>query len=176
MTDFSELVGLVLVKVGVNNDKNELTLHAANGDVYKLYHSQDCCESVEIESIVGDLNDLIGEKILRAEEVTSTDHPAEYKPPEYSAESFTWTFYKLATRKGYVDIRWYGSSNGYYSESVSFDVITYKSVRQKEIMTAIQADYEAETDQLKSLQAECAILGHDTSGGSQQCVICGWSV
>jgi hypothetical protein len=73
-----------------------------------------------VESVVGDVQDLIGEPILVAEEVTSHDNPEDADVSEYQ-ESFTWTFYKLATRKGYVDIRWYGESNGYYSERVSFE-------------------------------------------------------
>lgn len=71
--------------------------------------------------IVGDLNDLIGSPILLAEEVINEQdvNPDGVTVPEFQ-DSFTWTFYKLATVKGYVTIRWYGQSNGYYSESVSF--------------------------------------------------------
>lgn len=77
-------------------------------------------EGVSIEDMNRDLEYLIGTPILLAEENSLKEHTAEQlaeieKEKEeqgedyYSwEESFTWTFYKLATVKGHVDIRWYG--------------------------------------------------------------------
>jgi hypothetical protein len=81
-------------------------------------HSQDCCESVEIIDICGELNDLIGSPIVEACEVTRLADPMEI-----ASDSGTWTFYRFSTSKGTVTIRWLGTSNGYYSESVSYKVI-----------------------------------------------------
>lgn len=115
---FSELTGMKLAKVSVADDQVEfLTIENRK---FLLHHDQDCCESVSIEDICGDVSDLIGEPILLAEESTSNEHPAGLDRP---ADSFTWTFYKLSTIKGSVTIRWFGESNGYYSESVDFDEV-----------------------------------------------------
>ena len=132
MSELKDLVGKTMVSVDNVNDE-EIVFVADDGKRYKLYHSQDCCESVSVESVVGDLSDLVGTPILTAEEVTYTseeDLPAEErvrlqmeranKTGSYYDDSQTWTFYKFATIKGYVDIRWFGTSNGYYSESVDF--------------------------------------------------------
>ena len=114
--NISELVGQTLVKV--ENTGDEVIFETTEGVIYKMYHSQDCCENVRVEEVIGDLEDLIGNPILKAEEVHNADNPEAY---DYSnLESFTWTFYHLATIKGYVTIRWLGESNGYYSESVDF--------------------------------------------------------
>lgn len=116
---FSALKGLTLTSIN-NISDCRIVFTADDGAVFTMYHAQDCCESVEVESITGDLTDLLGTPILLAEEATSGQRPADLPAPEYEDESHTWTFYKLATAKGYVDIRWHGSSNGYYSESVTF--------------------------------------------------------
>jgi hypothetical protein len=116
----SELLGKTLKSVEQKGD-DEIIFTTTEGDTYKLYHSQNCCESVRIEDINGDLQDLVGPRspLLQAEASTSNENPEAVKVSEYQ-DSFTWTFYKFATRKGYVTIRWYGESNGYYSEGVDF--------------------------------------------------------
>lgn len=115
--NFEDLKGKVIKKIEGSEQSYELLFITECDITYRMTHHQDCCESVTIESIVGDLEDLIGYEILNAEEVSNSNSDVN------SDSSETWTFYKLATRKGYVDIRWYGTSNGYYSESVSFEKI-----------------------------------------------------
>ncbi|MDL2315619.1 hypothetical protein LJC59_00855 [Desulfovibrio sp. OttesenSCG-928-A18] len=111
---FTTLVGMTLKSI--THDIDTMEFINAEGRRFRLFHDQDCCESVEIEDICGDLNDLIGYPILVAEERTSTDEEAK----DRWDESYTWTFYELRTIKGSVTIRWYGTSNGYYSEDVDF--------------------------------------------------------
>jgi hypothetical protein len=117
--ELSVLIGKTLQEA-TTNEADEIIFITTDNERYIFNHVQDCCESVYIESIVGDLQDLVGEPLLVAEETTSNDFPDKPSNREYEDESYTWTFYKFATKKGYVDVRWYGSSNGYYSESVTF--------------------------------------------------------
>ena len=107
------MVGKVFTSV--RNEGSELVFQNAT-ESFVFFHQQDCCENVSIEDVCGDLQDLVGEPLLLAEEVTG-ETPVDFDERDH--ESVTWTFYKFATRKGYVDVRWLGESNGYYSEGVS---------------------------------------------------------
>ena len=115
---FETLVGKTLAEVTGSAGDDEMTFKTDAGEVFKMYHSQDCCESVSINDIDGDLADLLGSPIVLAEESSNSDPQPGQDTDDWS--SFTWTFYRLATTKGFVVIRWYGESNGYYSEGVDF--------------------------------------------------------
>lgn len=119
MSEVSDLLGKTLVKID-NADGSELRFTLDTGEQYRMYHEQDCCESVSIEDIIGELDDLIGAPLLMAEEVSSDDDPPDILKESHN-DLYAWTFYKFATIKGYVTIRWYGESNGYYSVSVDFE-------------------------------------------------------
>lgn len=118
--EISKLVGETLKSITVvdKEDEDRIVFETNSGKKFLMSHHQDCCESVVIDDVCGDLDDLIGSPVLIAEE---RSHSPEYDDGD---DSQTWTFYELATNKGSVTIRWYGTSNGYYSESVSFEEIS----------------------------------------------------
>ena len=112
-TNVEELKGKILENI-VENGSESLEFHCCDGSVYSMLHEQDCCESVYLYDINGDLDDLIGSTLYMAE--SSSSDATGFN----DNESGTWTFYKFATQKGYVTLRWLGESNGYYSEGVDF--------------------------------------------------------
>ncbi len=149
MSEIAALLGKTITGItnesgrkGIVQGDEEILFLCEFGEKYRMLHHSDCCEYVAIEDICGDPEDLIGSPILVAEEAsaedddTSEDHEPLVKQEimkgilldkqimqEQDDASATWTFYKLDTLKGGVVIRWYGSSNGHYSEEVSFEKV-----------------------------------------------------
>lgn len=102
---------------GLEKGSEKLEFRMMTGTLV-MEHLNDCCESVAIEDFEGDIEDLVGQVLLEAEEVVNgTGKRHKGKAPDYG-ESTTWTFYKFRTTKGRLWVRWLGESNGYYSERV----------------------------------------------------------
>lgn len=114
---FNTLKGKVITDVhGLDKNSKHVSFLFSDGSCINMFHYQDCSEEVIIDDICGDIDDLLNAMILDIELVTSnTDRKDEWD------ESFTWSFYKIKTNKGYVTIKWYGVSNGFYSETVDIE-------------------------------------------------------
>jgi len=114
-----ELIGQTCLDIQVRANNERLIFYLEDGRRLCMEHDKECCEAVWLEEIIGDLADLIGTPILVAEERIheSTDDDA---PPGLSKKDhdYTWSFYEFRTIEGSVTLRWYGTSNGCYSERV----------------------------------------------------------
>lgn len=116
MAYFNMLKGEILKSITpLKKDGDIIELHFKTNEniCYILYHEEQCCEYVYLHTIDGNIDNLIGSEILQADEIVNDRSDTDYG-------SETWTFYKLATVKGYVTLRWLGNSNGHYSEKVDF--------------------------------------------------------
>ena len=114
MGNLTEMEGRIIVSVeGLEQNSEEVVFTYIDGGRTRLYHSPDCCETVDLADFdAPESKDLEGHYIISAEENTN-----ESDPPE-CAESHTWTFYNIHTSGGSIWMRWLGTSNGYYSEEV----------------------------------------------------------
>ena len=104
---YDELLGKTIVRAAASND--EFYLLFDDNTYFRLYHEQCCCETVELIDVDGDIEDLVGGTLREAEVVTHEWETSNYE---------RWTYYKFGTQKGGVSLRWYGSHNGYYSNTV----------------------------------------------------------
>jgi hypothetical protein len=122
-SEFSDLVGKTLVRIeGMEPESDRVDLFCDDGSRYVMYHSQNCCESVYLAEVIGDVPGLLGVPIVVADVDTRDGSGEKVDEGEYTyeRESATWTFYTLRTIHSTVVLRWLGESNGYYSEEVDF--------------------------------------------------------
>lgn len=98
---------------GLEEGSEKVTITFEDGSHITQYHDIDCCEYVRVEQVDGDISKHIG--------ATATDFQEKWRDATEKEvyESGSWTFYTLVTSKGYLDWRWLGESNGYYSEAVT---------------------------------------------------------
>ena len=97
----------------VEHANDEVSFVLTDGREFKLYHLQDCCEYVSVESGAEDLPKLVGKTIVKVLEII--EHP------ENTSDSATRTTFEFVLKDAKpIKLVWLGTSNGYYSESVSF--------------------------------------------------------
>ena len=103
------VLGKTITSYELLPNKGGIEFSCSDGSEYLATHLPDCCEEVVLEDISGDLDDLVGNPLLIAEEITKNED-----------SSTMWTFYKFATIKGYVTLRWIGKTDSCYSVAVDF--------------------------------------------------------
>ncbi|MBC3496758.1 hypothetical protein HU764_008725 [Pseudomonas sp. SWRI100] len=121
---FDQLIGITLSEVlQAEKGSSMIMLLAACGRSFSMHHYDLCSEEVSLDDIEGDISDVVGSPITTAEKTTSPGTPSNAQD-RLTQLSQTWTFYRIGTVKGMVVLRWFGESNGYYSEEVDFVELT----------------------------------------------------
>jgi hypothetical protein len=99
------MVGKTIVRASdVKPGAEAILFLMSDGSAYGFHHDQDCCESVSVVDVCGDIADLMGSPLVQAEEATSQDGKTvdPFTQAECNVEyedSQTWTFYKFATTR-----------------------------------------------------------------------------
>ena len=179
--EFETLLGRRIADIHVLSDHEQVLIVDYDDNGFLLCHTQDCCESVYLEDIEGDLEDLLDIPLVQAEEISSNDgepwraegkeanhfkleqaigllEPPPQRPDE---ESYTWTFYRLSTQAGGAVLRWYGSSNGYYGESVDVYQISPEDCRREFPWAFPPPDAEPDVETSASLLSSVSRSSHE---------------
>lgn len=98
--------------LGAEAGSEDVTFFFTDGTAVSTYHSRDCCESVLIDRVEGDVQELIGKVIASASE-----DEAGTQDRDDVGDSSTWTEQTLEADGVKVMIVWLGTSNGYYGET-----------------------------------------------------------
>lgn len=117
--EIKSLVGETLIHIDTDEYFDEIMLTTASGRVIRIYHDQNCCESVRIEDTQGNWHDLLGKVIVEA----THDEDSQGNPPPKFSDSWTRTTLTFRVNDATVISKWIGESSGCYSESVNLEEI-----------------------------------------------------
>ena len=106
MFNFFQLKGHVIKEISGLEEGSDEVLITTNKGVLRLYHQQDCCESVRVQGVSsGSIESVIGSEVTLAED-------------DSIQSGGTVTTFRIDTEKGSLVFSFLGESNGYYSEEV----------------------------------------------------------
>lgn len=117
METFDFIVGKTIESVIGLESQSEKVVLTFTDDTYVIFHhQQSCCESVYLEDY-----ELTGK--LEYGVINDAYSTSKCDDDEECDNIKLWTFYNINTSKGTLNLRWYGTSNGYYSVGVSVNYI-----------------------------------------------------
>lgn len=163
--NFEKLLGKTIVAIEKCPHNSFLRFKTSKNKIYEMSALDDYA-GVNIEDICGDLNDLLNTPILLAEVAYSDGNPqhkGNVREIENSKDVLHWTYYKLATIKGYVDIRWFGD-NYYYSNVANFEEIKERlgmfnplreDCTEKEVLVYLKKIFKNEVEGYNKLYKMC---------------------
>lgn len=76
-------------------ESGSVTFRFDDGTYCTLGYHRGCCESPHVDDVAGNLDSLVGQVVVTAEE-----HSFD------SSDGSLWTFHRISTGKGAVTIRW----------------------------------------------------------------------
>lgn len=101
------LMGKTVDLISIEEDEAKFS---CGQEEFKIYHEQDCCESVSIAD--NEVNIPNTPFIILNLTIDNEIGESDYEVTEK-------TIYHFETNKGKFDLEWNGSSNGYYGTSVA---------------------------------------------------------
>ena len=115
---------------GLEEESDVVVLSFEDGATITMQHHQDCCEMVYLEDfeVSGVSDDMSGATLHSWHVDSSSIRPSKDAKSEDCDE---WTFYNVRTSKGSLWMRWFGTSNGYYSTDVDTTFNIPKELKEK---------------------------------------------
>jgi hypothetical protein len=119
-TELFQLKGEHGRRVNIDERNHEVRFETDKHKV-RIYHMQDCCESVKLVKVIGRLGNIDG--VITLAEMDKRDEPPfEHEFKKNYNDSHTWTGVFIETTKGRLEFWFLGESNGYYGESVEVEI------------------------------------------------------